>query len=60
MMTVAQAWGPPDAIGSQNDQETFFYKSGLIAIFNQDGTDTIVLTFTPPQPDAPAPAAPRR
>jgi hypothetical protein len=58
--TVAQAWGPPDAIGSQNDQETFFYKSGLIAIFNQDGTDSVVLTFTPPQPDSPAPAAPRR
>jgi hypothetical protein len=61
--TVAQAWGPPDAIGSQNDQETFFYKSGLIAIFNKEGTDTVVLTFTPPQPDAPAqpaPAAPKR
>ena len=61
--TVAQGWGPPDAIGSQNDQETFFYQSGLIVIFNKDGTDAIVLTFTPPQPDAPArpaPAAPKR
>lgn len=61
--TVAQAWGPPDAIASQNEQETFFYKSGLIAIFSKDGTDTLSLTFTPPQPDAPAgsaPAAPKR
>jgi len=61
--TVAQAWGPPDAIAMQNDQETFFYKSGLVVIFTQDGTDTVVMTFTPPQPDAPsrpAPAAPKR
>ncbi len=61
--TVAQAWGPPDATGSRNDQETFFYKSGLIVIFTKDGTDTVLMTFTPPQPDAPArpaPAAPKR
>jgi hypothetical protein len=62
--TVAQAWGPPDAIGSQNEQETFFYKSGLVVIFTKDGDDTVVMTFTPPQPDAPAPTgsapAPRR
>ena len=63
--TVAQAWGPPDAIGSQNNQETFFYKSGLVVIFTADGDDTVVMTFTPPQPDASppagsAPAAPKR
>lgn len=56
--TVAQAWGPPDAIGSQNEQETFFYKSGLVVIFTKDGTDTVLMTFTPPQPDEPTPAAP--
>jgi hypothetical protein len=63
--TVAQAWGPPDAIASQNNQETFFYKSGLVVIFTKDGDDTVLMTFTPPQPDAPppagsAPAAPKR
>ena len=58
--TVAQAWGPPDAIGMQNEQETFFYKSGLVVIFAKEGDDTVLMTFTPPQPDAPAPAAPRR
>lgn len=58
--TVAQAWGPPDAIGMQNEQETFFYKSGLVVIFTKEGDDTVLMTFTPPQPDAPAPAAPRR
>jgi len=61
--TIALSWGLPDAIGSQNGQETRFYKSGLVVIFTKDGTDTVVLTFTPPQPDAPArpaPATPRR
>ena len=61
--TVAQAWGPPDAIGMQNEQETFFYKSGLVVIFTKEGDDTVLMTFTPPQPDAPAgpaPAAPKR
>jgi hypothetical protein len=58
--TVAQGWGPPDAITSQNEQETFFYKSGLVVIFTKDGTDTVLMTFTPPQPDGPAPVAPKR
>lgn len=61
--TVAQAWGPPDGVGNQNDQEIFVYKSGLVVIFNKEGTDSVVLTFTPPQPDTPArpaPAAPKR
>jgi hypothetical protein len=61
--TVVQGWGAPDGIGTPNDQESFFYKSGLIVIFNKEGTDAILLTFTPPQPDAPArpaPVAPKR
>ena len=61
--TVAQAWGPPDGVGSQDDQEVFFYKSGLVVIFTKDGSDTVLMTFTPPQPDPPArpaPAAPKR
>ncbi|MEX2222856.1 MAG: hypothetical protein WEG40_13750 [Candidatus Rokuibacteriota bacterium] len=61
--TVAQAWGPPDATGDQNDQEVYFYKSGLIVFFTKDGSDAVLLTFTPPQPDVPArpaPAAPKR
>jgi hypothetical protein len=37
-----------------------FYKSGLIVIFNKEGTDSVLLTFTPPQPDPPASAAPKR
>jgi hypothetical protein len=58
--TVLQAWGVPDGAGTENDQATLFYNSGLIVTFNQEGTDSVLLTFTPPQPDPPAPAAPRR
>ena len=58
--TVLQAWGVPDGAGTQNDQATIFYKSGLIVIFNKEGTDSVLLTFTPPQPDPPASATPRR
>jgi hypothetical protein len=59
--TVVQGFGVPDGMSTQNDQETFFYKSGLLVTFNKEGTEAIILNFTPPQPDqAPAPAAPKR
>ncbi|HSL51475.1 MAG TPA: hypothetical protein VK878_20570 [Candidatus Deferrimicrobiaceae bacterium] len=58
--TVLQGWGAPDGIARQNDQDSLFYKSGLVVTFNKEGTDAVLLTFTPPQPDSPAPAAPRR
>jgi hypothetical protein len=58
--TVLQAWGLPDGTSTQNEQATIFYKSGLIVIFNKEGTDSVLLTFTPPQPDPPASAAPKR
>ena len=57
--TVMQAFGVPDGTSTQNDQEIFFYKSGLLITFNKDGDEAIVLNFTPPQPDQP-PAAPKR
>jgi hypothetical protein len=60
--TVVQAWGAPDGVGSQDDQEIFYYKSGLVVIFTKDGDDTALMTFTQPQPDTPprpAPAAPK-
>jgi len=58
--TVLQGWGVPDGVATQNDQESLFYKSGLVVTFNKEGTEAILLTFTPPQPDLPNPAAPRR
>jgi hypothetical protein len=57
--TVVQGFGVPDGMTTQNEQETFFYKSGLIVTFNKEGTDAVLLNFTPPQPDQPS-AAPKR
>lgn len=51
--TIMQGFGVPDGTTTQNDQETFFYKSGLIITFNKEGTDAVLLNFTPPQPDQP-------
>jgi hypothetical protein len=51
--TIVQGFGVPDGATTQNDQETFFYKSGLIVTFNKEGTDAVILNFTPPQPDQP-------
>lgn len=58
--TVIQAFGVPDGIGKQNEQDVFFYKSGLLVNFDQQGDEAATLTFTPPQPDAPPAAAPKR
>jgi hypothetical protein len=60
--TVLQGWGLPDGVNRQGEQESIYYKIGLIVTFNKEGTDAVLMTFTPPQPDtpAPAPAAPRR
>ena len=63
--TVAQAFGEPDGISTQNEQESYFYQSGLVVTFDKAGEDAVLLNFTPPQPDTPAaprpaPAAPKR
>ena len=58
--TVIQAWGVPDGISQQNDLDVFFYKTGLLVNFDKEGDEAALLTFTPPQPDTPPPAAPKR
>jgi len=61
--TVLQAWGEPDGVATQNDQESLFYKDGLVVTFDKAGDEAVLLSFTPPQPAAPpsaAPAAPKR
>jgi len=55
--TVVQAWGVPDAITEHNGMDVFFYKTGLLVNFDKEGEEAALLTFTPPQPEAPAPAA---
>ncbi len=62
--TVVQAWGVPDGVSTQNGQESFFYKSGLVVTMDKEGNEAVLLNFTPPQPDnpppSPAPVAPKR
>ena len=64
--TVAQAWGPPDAIGTQNNQDDLLLQvRPRRHLRPRTGTTPVLMTFTPPQPDAPpptgsAPAAPKR
>jgi len=59
-ITVVQAWGVPDGDTKQNETEVFFYKTGLIVNFDKEGEQATLLTFTPPQPDTPPAAAPKR
>ena len=62
--TVREAWGVPDGVSTHNDQETYYYKSGLIVTMNKEGNEAVLMSFTVPQPDqppaSPAPAAPNR
>ena len=58
--TVIQAWGVPDGITRQNEMDVFFYRTGLLVNFDKEGDEAALLTFTPPQPDTPASAAPKR
>jgi hypothetical protein len=51
--TVIQAWGVPDGITSQADQESYFYKVGLIVTFDKEGAEAVMLNFTLPQLDPP-------
>ena len=56
--TVMQGWGLPDGSSWENEQESLYYKAGLIITFDKDNAFATLLTFTPPQPTTPAPAAP--
>jgi len=58
--TVIQGWGVPDGITKHNEMDVFFYKSGLLVNFDKAGDEAALLTLTPPQPDTPAPATPKR
>jgi hypothetical protein len=58
--TVIQAWGVPDGLSKQNEADVFFYRSGLLINFDKEGDEASLLTFTPPQPETPSGAAPKR
>jgi len=64
--TVVAGWGEPDRATTQNDRDVFFYRSGLVVTFDQEGVEATSLFFTVMQPaitpappearEAPAPA----
>ena len=56
--TVMQGWGLPDGSSWENEQESIYYRSGLIITFDKDNAFATLLTFTPPQPDSPPRATP--
>lgn len=58
--TVVQGFGVPDGVSQQNDQERFFYKTGLVVIFDKEGNNAVLLDFTPAQSDTAPSAAPKR
>lgn len=54
--TVVTGWGEPDRATTQNDRDVFFYRSGLVVTFDQEGVDATSLFFTVMQPNiTPAP-----
>ena len=49
--TVVTGWGEPDRATTQNDRDVFFYRSGLVVTFDQEGVDATSLFFTVVQPN---------
>lgn len=52
--TVLQGWGIPDGATTENERDIFYYKSGLVIVFNKEGTSATSMYFSIPQPDKPA------
>jgi hypothetical protein len=64
---VVAGWGEPDRAGTENGRDVFFYRSGLVVTFDEQGVMATTMFFTVKQPDpaptsapAPAPAPARR
>lgn len=56
--SVLVGWGEPTGVGNEGDQPTFFYKEGLIVVFEKEGWRAVRLIFMPPQ--APPPPPPQK
>ncbi len=57
--TVVAGWGEPDRATIQNGRDIFFYNSGLVVTFDEQGVMATNMFFTVKQPDpAPAGASP--
>ena len=53
---ILTGWGQPDRVGAEQEkgQRIFFYKSGLVVLFEKDDQFAERLLFTPPQAEAPS------
>jgi hypothetical protein len=55
--TIVAGWGEPDNATIENGRDIFFYRSGLVVTFDEQGVMVTSMFFTVKQPDpAPAPA----
>ena len=54
---VVSGWGEPDRATIENDRDLFFYESGLVVTFDEQGVMATSMFFTVKQPDAGPPAA---
>ncbi|HKZ04551.1 MAG TPA: hypothetical protein VJU81_03700 [Methylomirabilota bacterium] len=57
---VVAGWGEPDRAGTQNERDVFFYRSGLLVTFDEQGVMATSLFFTVKQPDPDDRSAPTR
>ena len=48
--TIIDGWGLPDGEGSRDGVLTFFYREGLLVLFDKDGEDAERMIFSIPQP----------
>jgi len=48
--TIIDGWGLPDGEGSRDGVLTFFYREGLLVLFDKEGQDAERMIFSIPQP----------
>jgi hypothetical protein len=47
---VLTGWGLPTAFSKQGGNDSFFYKEGLLVVFDKEAWSAVSMVFTPPQP----------
>ena len=57
VQTVIDGWGLPSATGDQGGYPTMLYEAGLVVVFDKQTLWAESMTFTLPQPQAPAAGA---
>lgn len=47
---ILTGWGMPTAFSKQGGSDSFFYRDGLLVVFDKDAWSAVSMVFTPPQP----------